>query len=108
MGIILFLNNNNTTPHIFLWGGFLKAIEILAIIWLSLCTLTLLILHIKSHRLIKSVFLNAVFGFAAIAIINLTRSLTGVFVPLNWWTVAGSGVFGLPYVCGIILIQIMI
>ena len=86
----------------------MKALGILAIIWLSLCAYALLILHIKSHRLIKSVFLNAVFGFVAIAIINLTRSLTGVFVPLNWWTVAGSGVFGLPCVCGIILAQIII
>ena len=56
----------------------------------------------------KSIFFNAILGFAAIALINLTQKFTGVNIPLNWYTVGGSGVFGLPCVCGIILAQIII
>lgn len=91
-----------------MWGGFLKVLGIIAIVWLSLCAFILLILHIKSHRLIKSIFLNAILGFAAIFLINITQKFTGVHIPLNWWTVGGSGVFGLPAVCGIVLAQIII
>lgn len=58
--------------------------------------------------MIKSIFLNALLGFAAITVINLTQKFTGVHIPLNWWTVGGSGVFGLPAVCGIILLQTFI
>ncbi len=86
----------------------MKTLGVLAIIWLSLSALALLILHIKSHKIIKSIFLNALLGFAAIAVINLTQKFTGVHIPLNWYTVGGSGIFGLPAVCGIILTQIII
>ena len=86
----------------------MKTLGIIAIIWLSMCAFALLILHIKSHKLIKSIMLNALLGFTAIAIINLTKKFTGVFVPLNWWTVGGSGIFGLPCVCGVVLLQILL
>ena len=80
-----------------MWGDFLKALGIIAIVWLSICALVLLILHIKSHKLLKSIFLNAVLGIAAIIVINLTQKFTGVFVPVNWWTVGGSCIFGTPF-----------
>lgn len=92
-----------------MWGViFMKTLGIVAIVWLSLCAFVLLILHIKSHKMIKSILLNAFLGFAAIAAINLTQKFTGVHIPLNWYTVGGSGVLGLPCVCGIILTQIII
>ena len=89
-------------------GVIMKVLGILAIIWFSIFALILLVLHIKSHKMIKSIFLNAVLSFLAIAIINLTEKFTGVFIPLNWYTVGGSGIFGLPCVCGIVLLQTFI
>lgn len=86
----------------------LKTLGIFTIVWLAICMLVLLILHLKSHRFLRSVFLNALLGFVAIALINLCQKFTGVFVPINWWTVGGSGIFGLPCVCGIVLLQIII
>lgn len=86
----------------------MNALGITATVWLSVCALVLLVLHIKSHKIIKSVFLNAALGLAAVALVNVTRKFTGVHIPLNWWTVGGSGIFGIPCVCGIILAQIII
>ena len=86
----------------------MKTLGIITIVWLSLSALVLLVLHLKSHRFIKSVILNALLGFVAIAIINLAQKFTGVFVPLNWWSVGGSGIFGLPCVCGIVLLQMLV
>lgn len=86
----------------------MKILGVLAIVWISICILVLLLLHIKSHKMIKSILINALLGFAAILIINLTQKYTGTYIPLNWWTVGGSGLFGLPCVCAIILTQIII
>ena len=94
--------------HIFIWVIFLKVLGIIAIVWLALGAFVLLVLHLKSHRLIRSIILNALLGFVAIAIINITQKFTGVFVPLNWYTIGGSGIFGLPCVCGVVLLQIFI
>lgn len=85
----------------------MKTLGIVAIVWLSLCAFALFILHIKSHRFVKSVFLNAILGFAAVAAINLTQKFTGVHIPLNYFTVSGSGIFGLPAVCATVLVQII-
>lgn len=85
----------------------MKILGILLVIWLSICTLVLLVFHIKSRRMIRSVTLNALLGLAAILIINSTQKFTGIRIPLNPYTVGGSGVFGLPCICGIILLQIM-
>ena len=86
----------------------MKTLGIIAIVWLSVCAFILFILHIKSHKIIKSIFLNTLLGFTAIVLVNVTQKFTGVHIPLNWYTVGGSGVFGLPAVCGIILAQIII
>ena len=86
----------------------MKALGILAIVWLSLCGLALFILHMKSHRFIKSVFIHATLGFSAMFLINITQKFTGVTIPPNWWTVIGSGTLGLPCVCGILLLQVII
>ncbi len=91
-----------------MWGVFMKALGIAAIVWLCICGFVLLIFHIKSKRLFKSVVLNALLGFAAIAIINLTSKFTGVHIPLNWYTVCGGGIFGLPCVCTAVILQIII
>ena len=53
-------------------------------------------------------FVGLFLGIAAIIVINLTQKFTGVFVQVNWWTVGGSGIFGLPCVCGIVILQILI
>lgn len=86
----------------------MKIVGIIILIWLLICALTLLVLHIKSHTFFKSVILNAALGFGAVLLINAIQKFTGVFVPVNWFTAAGSGIFGLPCVCGIILAQMII
>ena len=86
----------------------MKTLGITAIVWLAICALVLLVLHIKSHKLIRSILANAFLGFVSIAVINITQKFTGVFIPLNWYTVIGGGTLGLPGICGIILAQILI
>lgn len=79
-----------------------------AIALLSLFALILLFLHIKTLRPVRSVLLHALLGIAAFVLINLTSRFTGVRLPLNWYTAAGSAVFGIPAVCGFLILGIII
>ncbi len=86
----------------------MKALGIAAIVFLSVCAFVLLIFHIKSHRPLRSMILNALLGIAAVIIVNATQKFTGVQIPVNWWTVGGSSIFGIPAVCGTIILQMII
>ncbi len=86
----------------------MKAFIIILSVWLSVSGFALLILHIKSHRFVKSVILNAFLAFIAIAIINITKKFTGVYIPINMYTVNGCGILGLPCVCGVVLLQMLV
>ena len=84
------------------------ALKISAIVLLSLGAFIIFIIALFSKRLIRTLLLNAVFGIAAMVIINLTSSFTGVHIPINQWTVGSGAVFGLPGVIGILVFGIFI
>ena len=67
----------------------------------------LLIFAAKTKRFFKTLLLNAFLGIAVMAIIDLTAKFTGVHIPVNQYTVAGSAVFGIPAVCGFLILPII-
>lgn len=75
---------------------------------LGVLSLILLILHIKTLKPLRSILLHALLGFAALAVINLTARYTGVKIPVNLYSVIGSGVFGIPAVCGFLILNLII
>lgn len=85
----------------------MKVLGISACVWLCICAFALLIMHIKSGKFIKSVFLNALLGIIALAAVNCTHKYTGVLLPINWYTVVGSGVFGIPAVCTFVVMGLL-
>lgn len=72
---------------------------------LSLFEVVVMIFAVKSGKPLKTVFINAITGMAAIAIINFTKTFTGVFVPVNPITVTMSGFMGIPGVIGLIIFR---
>lgn len=86
----------------------MNIILIAAIAVLSVFTLALLVFHIRSRRPLRSILLNAALGIAALIIINLTSRFTGVHIPINWFSVGGSGIFGLPAVFTLLILQMII
>ena len=85
----------------------MKVLGIVLISVLSLFTLILVVLHIKSRRPFRSALINALLGLAAVAAVNLTAHFTGVRVPINIYTVPGAAVFGIPAVAASIIFQIL-
>ena len=86
----------------------MNIILIAAIAVLSVFALALLIFHIRSRRPLRSILLNAALGIAALTVINLTSRFTGVHIPVNWFSVGGSGIFGLPAVFALLILQMII
>ena len=72
---------------------------------LSLFELVVMIFAVKAGKPFKTVIINALAGLAAMAVINLTKNFTGVFVPLNPISVTLSGIMGIPGVIGLIIIR---
>ena len=78
------------------------------IVIFSLFALAILFFAIKSHKLFKTLFFNAFLGLCILAIIDLTSRLTGLYIPVNWYSVGGTSVFGIPAVCLLFILQVII
>lgn len=69
--------------------------------------LALFIYAVKGGKALKSLLLNALCGAAVLILINVTARFTGVHIPVNPWTAAGALGFGVPAVCGMLLLPIL-
>lgn len=78
----------------------------LAVAGLSL--FIILIFAIISTKPIKTLIINACLGLAALALVDLISKFTGVYIHLNEWSIGASSVFGIPAVCGFVLLQMII
>ena len=78
-----------------------------AIAVLSVFALALLVFHIRSRRPLRSILLNAALGIGALIAINVTSRFTGVHIPINWYSVGVSGIFGLPAVLTLLILQLI-
>lgn len=74
---------------------------------LAIGALALLIFAAKTGKPFKILILNAFMGLAVMAVIDLTAKFTGVHIPVNWYTVTGSAVFGIPAVCGYLIMPLI-
>ena len=68
----------------------------------------ILILSIKSRKPFRFLFLNALCGVCVILLINLTQKFTGVFIPINQYTVVGSSTLGIPAIIGFLILNFII
>ena len=84
----------------------MSILGIVLICTVSVFALALLIIFIKSRRPLIFAFINALLGVIAIVAVNMTARFTGVFVPVNVYSVPFSAVFGLPAVATNIILQI--
>ncbi|MBO4433234.1 MAG: pro-sigmaK processing inhibitor BofA family protein [Clostridia bacterium] len=86
----------------------MKTLSVLLISLLSVSAFVLIILYIRSRRPIRSAVLNALLGLAALAAVDLTARFTGVYIPINIYSLPGAAIFGMPAVCAFVIIQMII
>lgn len=81
----------------------MDAVKYIIISVLAITALIILFFAIKSRKFIRTLLLNAFLGIIAIIVINLTKKFSGVYIPVNYWTLGIGGALGLPGVVGILL-----
>ncbi len=74
---------------------------------LIIASLAVFVFAVKSKRVFKTLLLNSFSGIVVLIIINLTSKFTGVHIPLNYWTVGGSVLYGIPSVCLFLLLPMI-
>ena len=77
------------------------------IILLSVTAFIILIFCLLSKKPIKTLLFNVFLGVCSLAIINLTSKFSGAYIPINQFTVVGSGVFGMPAICGFLILNLI-
>ena len=86
----------------------MKAFFICDIVVLSLFALVILFFAIKGHKLFKTLIFNAFLGLCLLAIVDLTSKFTGMHIPLNPYSVSFGAAFGVPAVCMLLVLQIIL
>lgn len=66
----------------------------------------LIIAVLRNPGIFKKIFGSAAAGFAALAVVNLSATVTGVGLAVSVWTIAVAGILGLPGVISMLLLKI--
>jgi len=60
-----------------------------------------------SRKPIKTLLLNAFLGIGALCILKLIENFSGIFIPINQYTVLLGGTMGLPSVVAILILRLI-
>ncbi len=85
----------------------MEILKYCAIALLSVAAIIIICLALKSGRPFKYIIINAVIGILSVVLVDVTSRFTGVHIPINEWTLSGSAVYGIPAVCGLLILQIL-
>ena len=75
--------------------------------WFGICALLVIGFACGSKHPIRRLLCNALLGLAGLAAVRLCARFTGVTLPLNPYTLLSAGVFGLPAVCGLLVLRFL-
>ena len=85
----------------------LSVLKWLAIIILALGAFCVLWFCFKSRKPIRYLLINFAVSAAAFMVINLTEKYTGIRIPVNYFTVTASAVFGVPAVIALLVLRLI-
>lgn len=52
--------------------------------------------------------LNSLLGIGTVIILNLTQKYTGIYIPINLYSVSAASIYGIPAVCGLLILKLII
>ena len=82
----------------------MKLIEIILYIILVITLISIFVFLYKTGKPLKNAFYLLLVSFITLAIVNLTAPFSGVYVPINPYSVTTTAVYGLPGIAGIIFL----
>lgn len=81
--------------------------EIIALLIPAVLGFLVLRLLVLPIRLIFKVLIHAAGGFACLWLLNLVSGVTGIFFPINLFTVLTAGILGLPGIGALALVEVL-
>ena len=75
--------------------------------FLIVCALIVLSAMKRSGHFIKSLFVSALEGIAALFAVNAAGTFTGVMLSVNWLTLSSGVIFGIPGIAANIIAQVI-
>lgn len=83
----------------------METLKYVAIAVITVFLFVILGFAVKTKKPFKILLFNAFIGIVSLAIIDLTSKFTRVYIPVNEYTVAGCGIFGMPGVLFFLILR---
>ncbi len=82
----------------------MKILKIVFLVILCISAIVIFFCAARREKTIKLLFLNSLFGILSLAAVDLTAKFTGVFIPVNIYSVLGAVFFGVPSTIGFLFL----
>ena len=83
-------------------GSILSFLAVMLVIFLVFKLLSL------PFKIMWKLFVNAVIGFVLLLLINFLGGLIGLTIEITWWKAVIVGIFGVPGIVGLLLVQLLL
>ncbi|MBE6766174.1 MAG: transcriptional regulator [Ruminococcaceae bacterium] len=83
----------------------MQALKIILLVAAIIYFLVYIIFAICGKKPIRTILLFSFFGIISLTAVNLTSSLTGVYIPLNPWSLSVSAAGGIPATVALLLMR---
>ena len=78
-----------------------------ALIIISVAALLIVGFAFFSRRFFKIILINALLGVASLIVIRAISTFTGVSLEVNPWTLTSASAFGMPAICGMLMLNLI-
>ena len=85
----------------------MQLFKILLIIFYALYLILLLIFCKKAGRFYFTFILNALLGVVLLTLINLTSRFSGLYIPVNEYSLLASATLGIPGTAALLIINLI-
>ncbi len=83
-------------------GSILSFLAVMLVIFLVFKLLSL------PFKIMWKLFVNAVIGFVLLLLFNFLGGLIGLTIEITWWKAVIVGIFGVPGIVGLLLVQLLL
>lgn len=83
-------------------GSILSFLAVMLVIFLVFKLLSL------PFKIMWKLFVNAVIGFVLLLLFNFLGGLIGITIEITWWKAVIVGIFGVPGIAGLLLVQLLL
>ena len=88
-------------------GDIMEILKYLIFAIFLITLISILVIAFKSKKPFKLLFLNLFFGISVLFLLYFTKRYTGIFIPINEYTVCLTGFLGIPAIIAFLIFNII-